>query len=445
MEDPGVANRFLTDLQIAWEPFLPLAADLSNATNVEMYCSKVRTVMHNVAVEHFAMRPTQKSMKLLPATFDLLRRRRDLQDTVLQHVSVWSGNGLGPLHVLRWFFMSLQLLTAHLRMDRACKTAVRNDNKAWHQRLIGRLQQALDLRDSREAWAVSRMIAGHGPCRVINRTASAAKLITQSQWEQHLRHVWGARKHTAEVVSAAPQPLAEPLLHGASGQATLLKAALAQPRCRATPPGAVPAELLCLVTQKRSITANSSSWTTEAMMQMFEGIQCIGYNPQAWCDGFGCPIPKPGGASGPTGQRIINLLDAGGKMFYKALMGFVPDRPASHQFGFTSKRSRRDAILQVEAWLDRLRFSKFFSAATLFDLTKAFDSLNRSSIEESIRHAGMPPAAEHLLLDLHRRLRIQLPLQLGGELQVHLESGVLQGGGTGPRIFRMAYDDCVEA
>eukprot|EP00438_Fugacium_kawagutii_P013403 Skav216509 [mRNA] locus=scaffold1123:676329:681818:- [translate_table: standard] len=54
-------------------------------------------------------------------------------------------------------------------------------------------------------------------------------------------------------------------------------------------------------------------------------------------------------------------------------------------------------------------------------------------------------AAADLLLDLHERLRISLPLQEGGHLQMKLNSGVLQGGGTGPRLFRIAYDDCVSA
>ena len=33
-------------------------------------------------------------------------------------------------------------------------------------------------------------------------------------------------------------------------------------------------------------------------------------------------------------------------------------------------------------------------------------------------------------------------MQEGGSIQLKLNSGVLQGGGTGPRFFRAAYDDC---
>ena len=99
----------------------------------------------------------------------------------------------------------------------------------------------------------------------------------------------------------------------------------------------------------------------------------------------------------------------GGKLFYSALFSLVPDSPADHQYGYAPPRSRRDAILQVEAWLDRLRNNKVASATTLFDLTKAFDTLNQTN---SIRSCNCPPAAEKLLLDLHQRLRIHLQMDL---------------------------------
>ena len=146
---------------------------------------------------------------------------------------------------------------------------------------------------------------------------------------------------------------------------------------------------------------------------------------------------------GPNGQRIINLLDPASKLFYKALLQFVPDQPADHQYGYASNRSRRDAILHVEAWLDRLRANGLSSAATLFALTKAFDTLALSCIEDLLHNEPMPVSVRELLLDLHRRLRISLKQTDGGTLQVKLESGVLQGGGTGPRIFRMVYDACI--
>ena len=112
------------------------------------------------------------------------------------------------------------------------------------------------------------------------------------------------------------------------------------------------------------------------LSQFFEQVQRLGCNLQSWCDGQGCVLPKPGGVPGPDGQRIINLLDPAGKLFHKALLGFGADSPADHQYGYVAHRSRRDAILLVEAWLDRLRANKISTATTLFDLTKASLSID---------------------------------------------------------------------
>ena len=83
------------------------------------------------------------------------------------------------------------------------------------------------------------------------------------------------------------------------------------------------------------------------------------------------------------------------------------------------------------------------SAATLFDLTKTFDTLALSCIEDLLHNEPMPASVREMLLDLHPRLRISLKQTDGGTLQIKLESGVLQGGETGPRIFRMVYDACI--
>eukprot|EP00434_Breviolum_minutum_P009734 symbB.v1.2.008568.t1/scaffold511.1/size325556/15 len=191
------------------------------------------------------------------------------------------------------------------------------------------------------------------------------------------------------------------------GRVALLKAAKAQARYRATPQGALPAELWQLVMQKRCVGPRSFNLVPDLCMKAFEQFPLRGYNPQCWCDGQGCPLPKPGGASGPDGQRIINLLDPG-----RSLAG------------------------QAES-------QQFSTATTLFDLTKAFDTLALQSIEEEVTNSNMPDSVRALLLDLHRRLRIGLTLVDGDKLMLKLESGVLQGGGTGPRLFRMSYDSCI--
>ena len=269
-------------------------------------------------------------------------------------------------------------------------------------------------------------------CMWEDRVVPAARLIARNQWQQQLRTVWGAWVHEEAVVvceCCEAHPML-PALAGDVGCRTLLQAVKSQARFRATPQGALPAELWQLLMQDRRLSATEVSGLPAICVRSFEAMQVVGCKPQAWCDGQGCTLPKPGGVPGPDGQRIINLSGPAGKMFYKALLGLMPDSPADHQYGYAPGCSRRGAILQVEAWLDRLRFNFLSAATTLFDLTKAFDTLALACVEEAVEQARMPEAARAMLLDLHRRLRVSLPQSDGKPLQMKLESGVLQGGGA---------------
>ena len=139
------------------------------------------------------------------------------------------------------------------RVACAAKEAVQADQKAWDAKLGARLQRALDKCDFRESWAVCRQLAGHGPSKVYDRVASAARLITRAQWKQQLHDVWGATEHTVPVVASPVDDTCtlQPALSGQQGQEVLLKAAKAQTRFRATPQGVLPAELWQLLTQDR--------------------------------------------------------------------------------------------------------------------------------------------------------------------------------------------------
>ena len=180
-------------------------------------------------------------------------------------------------------------------------------------------------------------------------------------------------------------------------------------------------------------------------MPLFELLQSMGVNFSEWCVGHGCPIPKPGGDAGPNGHRVINLLDPLGKVFYKAALDLRPDPPKAHQYGYSAKRSRRDAILQISALLDRLQQAHLCTATILYDLTKAFDMISAHSVVCNIQEdPSLHATFEALLVDLQQRLQIRMPIAGDTSLLVDLGAGVLQGGGTGPRLFRRVYENIVQ-
>ena len=164
----------------------------------------------------------------------------------------------------------------------------------------------------------------------------------------------------------------------------------------------------------------------------------------SWCHGQGCAIPKPGGEATPNGHRVINLLDPLGRAFHKAVLNASSDRPGIHQYGYARERSRRDAILQVTVTLERLQKQGLCTCANLYDLTKAFDMLSSDSVLADLRQDDtLHPTCQQLLVDMQNRLSISLPIQGGSRLCVELGAGVLQRGGTGPRLFLQVYDAAI--
>lgn len=111
LEDSEVGNRFIKDLQSAWLPLRDALSAVATSEELECHWGQVSAVMHNVAVAHFGMRPQQRSLKLLPSTFEILRQRRAHQDQLLAHFSTWA-NTAGRF-VLAWTFRAWLLVAQH--------------------------------------------------------------------------------------------------------------------------------------------------------------------------------------------------------------------------------------------------------------------------------------------------------------------------------------------
>eukprot|EP00435_Cladocopium_sp_Y103_P051126 s1352_g15.t1 len=396
-----------------------------------------------VAQTHFGMSAAQRNPKLLPQIFGLLEKRREAMSLFLQGVE-----HLGHVPLVRRQQWQMRLALLALRLN-ACQQiaqhAIKTDVRDWNAHLLEKLQSAINTHDSREAWSISRQLAG----RLFKnpRQPPVARPIAKHEWLRHFQHIQLASEvvvqHTGRnplCYDNFPGPF-PPLFQGEQGQRALAFAASRLQKGRATPRGALPVELWTLLLQGRGPIQPGRQ-----LMPLFEAFQGVGVNLTEWCVGHGCPIPKPGGDASPNGHRVINLLDPIGKVFYKAALDAHPDQPRAHQYGYAARRSRRDAILQISVLLERLQRSHVCIATILYDLTKAFDMLSSNSVTTDLQQDDtLHPTFKALLVDMQQRLQIRLPICGDSPLQVSLGAGVLQGGGTGPRLFRRVYDGIVEA
>ena len=71
--------------------------------------------------------------------------------------------------------------------------------------------------------------------------------------------------------------------------------------------------------------------------------------------------------------------------------------------------------------------------------------LSNDSVQSNVKNdLTLHNTARTLLLDMQGRLRIRMPVDGGNVLYVKLGAGVLQGGGTGPKLFRRVYDQTLD-
>ena len=435
--DPLVAAPFLAEAQqtvaaLLQEPWC-------NLQNLWTKCAKN---LMTVSQKHFGRPRAQHNPKLLPGTFALLECRRATMHIFLEEVGMLQQMPLASQQLWRMRLV-LRALQLNGRIEKA-RRAIKTDVKAWNQNLVRELDAALDTKDHKTAWSVSRRLAG----RLYKqpRQPPMHKQICKRAWLEHFSTVQLATESAeARAVPGTlgnrslPGPL-QPMFTGEEGCRALAQAAQKMLRGKATPPGTLPVEVWSLLLQGQNDVHPGL-----LLMPVFELMQSAGTNFEEWCAGHGCPIPKPGGDASPNGHRVINLLDPIGKVFYKAALNLQADPPLPHQYGYSAQRSRRDAILQLTVLLERLQQERVCTSANLYDLTKAFDMLSSQSVVANLSNdLALHPTLKALLIDMQGRLQVKMPITGQAPLTVNLGTGVLQGGGTGPRLFRRVYDDAIQ-
>ena len=127
LDDVSVGNKFFRECEQASHDVPRSLPDRPSREEVEHHWQHLQSELHQVAVRHFSMRPSQKSCKILPGTFDLLQLRTAEQVSLLDHVESfiesWSANNIW--RPIAWFFRLFKLSLRYSRLRAAAKFAVK--------------------------------------------------------------------------------------------------------------------------------------------------------------------------------------------------------------------------------------------------------------------------------------------------------------------------------
>ncbi len=151
-------------------------------------------------------------------------------------------------------------------------------------------------------------------------------------------------------------------------------------------------------------------------------------------------IPKPG-PNTPANQRYISLLNKPGTLLTRVLYNRARAVPLdTAQYGFRRARSTTDAIFVVSQLQELAMRYRRPCIIVFVDIAKAYDTLNRTVLWETLEDAGLGPTAVNLIKQMYMD---KYRLRVGGRITSRSHpttQGVRQGCLLSPLFFNMVMD-----
>ena len=166
-----------------------------------------------------------------------------------------------------------------------------------------------------------------------------------------------------------------------------------------------------------------------------------GVVPQAWRDAVLVPLPKKGDLTSCDNWRGISLLAVLGKVFAKVIQkrlevvaeAILPES----QSGFRPGRSTTDMIFTMEQLMERALESGLQLFYVFVDLRKAYDSVPRDGLWETLKTLGVPEKLRKLVICFHEDMMVRV--RVGEELTepINVRNGLRQGCVLAPLLFTL--------
>ena len=183
--------------------------------------------------------------------------------------------------------------------------------------------------------------------------------------------------------------------------------------------------------------------TPNVCLTFITAVWSAGRVPQQWKDADIISIYKRKGDPAICGySRGISLLSTGGKVLARIVLLRLINNLADNilpesQCGFRKGRGTADMIFVVRQLQEKCLEQNRALYMVFVDLTKAFDTVNRSLLWEALRRFGCPPKFLTIIRDLHEGTMARIVSQGERSEPFDVNAGVRQGCVIAPVVFNL--------
>ena len=185
--------------------------------------------------------------------------------------------------------------------------------------------------------------------------------------------------------------------------------------------------------------------TKSTLLSVCNRVLHTGVAPPDWVNSAIVPLFKKGDPNLPSNYRGIALMSTAAKLFNKMILKRVRDlvdqRLRPNQNGFRAHRSCPQHILALRRVIENCQVYQKQSAVIAFiDFKKAFDSIHRSYLVETLTQLEIPIYLIKAIMSLYWESTVQVVTSHGLTDPIPVRRGVLQGDTLAPYLFVLVLD-----